>query len=271
MPFDPSPTAETLSPAAQSLALSVVVPVFNEAGNIAPLIDEIAAATRGLGACEIVCVDDGSTDGSAAEIAARRTIGPRLRLIRHVRNLGQSAALRTGILAARAPLVATLDGDGQNDPADIPDLVAALRDADDPDGVGMVGGVRTWRRDNWVRRLSSRIANGVRAALLRDGAVDTGCGLRLVRREAFLTLPYFDHLHRFLPAMVRTTGWGVLFVPVGHRPRRYGRSKYGVLDRLGAGLVDLFGVMWLQRRYRYFRHCARESYGPDPWADGEQQ
>jgi len=271
MPFDPSPAPRTFPAPAAGLALSVVVPVCNEAGNIGPLIDEIDAATKGLGACEIICVDDGSTDASAAEIAGRRAVLPHVRLIRHVRNLGQSAGMRTGILAARAALVVTLDGDGQNDPADIPALVAAFREAGNPESVGMVGGVRARRRDTMVRRISSRVANGVRSALLRDGATDTGCGLRLVRRDVFLMLPYFDHLHRFLPAMVRAAGWQVLFLPVGHRPRQHGSSKYGVLDRLVAGLIDLGGVMWLQRRYRYFPGCAVEKDGSDPRADGEKE
>ncbi len=218
-------------------AVSVVVPVHDEAGNVALLAAEIAAALAGR-TYEIVFVDDGSGDGTGAELARCRGI----RVLRHPRRLGQSAALLTGAIAAKAPLIVTLDGDGQNDPADIPALLARL------DGAGLVAGVRLVRHDSPPRRLASRIANGVRRAVLRDGASDTGCGLRAIRRDVLLALPRFDHMHRFLPALVLAAGHRVAYVNVGHRPRRAGRSKYGIWDRLWVGVVDVIGVAWLNRR-----------------------
>ncbi|MFQ5783894.1 MAG: glycosyltransferase family 2 protein [Alphaproteobacteria bacterium] len=232
------------------MALSVVVPVRDEAGNIAPLVHEICEALEGACAFEIVYVDDGSNDGTAAELADAMRAFPRLRGFRHAQGLGQSAALRSGILQAQGALIATLDGDGQNDPADIPRLLDAFRAAGAPPALGMVAGERSERQDNALRRLSSRIANRFRGFLLHDGAADTGCGIKLLRREAFLALPYFDHMHRFLPALMRREGYEILFVPVGHRPRLRGRSKYGVFNRLWVGIVDLIGVIWLQRRCR---------------------
>ncbi len=242
--------APELSPPALSVPeLSVVVPVHDEAANIAPLIAEIEAALGGRIAFEIVYVDDGSGDASADELARARRRHPRLKVLRHRAQWGQSAALGTGIAAARADWIATLDGDGQNDPADILPLVEARDRSGDPN-LRMIAGVRGKRRDSLFRRLSSRIANAVRRRVLRDATTDTGCGLKLFRREAYLALPAFDHMHRFLPALIKRSGGAVLEVPVGHRPRRAGASHYGMLNRTWIGLVDMLGVAWLQRRVK---------------------
>jgi dolichol-phosphate mannosyltransferase len=224
--------------------LSVVVPVKNEAENIAPLVAEIARALDSLVAYEIIYIDDGSTDATAAEILR---LGPKVRLLRHAESCGQSAAIRTGVRAARAAWVATLDGDGQNDPADLPQLWR-IASAAPPNPPLLIAGHRRNRRDTWSKRAASRIANRIRARLLGDDTPDTGCGLKLFPRALFLDLPDFDHMHRFLPALVLRAGGRVRSVPVNHRPRGRGVSKYGVLDRLGVGIVDLFGVLWLQRR-----------------------
>ncbi|HUA52008.1 MAG TPA: glycosyltransferase family 2 protein [Candidatus Sulfotelmatobacter sp.] len=226
------------------MELSVVVPVHNEADNVAPLIAEIAAALDGRLDYEIVYVDDGSVDGTVAALLALKATRPRLRVVRHQARCGQSAAIRTGVAAARAPWIATLDGDGQNDPADIPSLWTLRRDG----GAVMIAGERTKRRDSWSKRLSSRWANRIRASLLHDHTRDTGCGLKLFPRALFLELPYFDHMHRFLGALMIRQGAEVLSVPVNHRPRLKGASKYGFWDRLWVGISDLAGVMWLQRR-----------------------
>ncbi|MFO7275957.1 MAG: glycosyltransferase family 2 protein [Pseudomonadota bacterium] len=232
-----------------TLEISVVVPVCNEAENVGPLAREIAAALAGR-EFEILFVDDGSTDGTADAVRAAREQGiPQIRLLRHSFRSGQSAALTTGVRHARAEWVGTLDGDGQNDPADLPRLLAARDDPANAD-VRLIMGNRKTRRDTWFRRLQSRIANGVRSALLGDGTPDTGCGIKLLHRDTYLTLPYFDHMHRFLPALYQRAGTRVISIPVNHRPRTRGQSKYGMLDRLWVGIVDLFGVMWLKRRYR---------------------
>lgn len=235
--------------AATTPELSVVVPVHNESGNIETLISEIETALTGRIAFEIVYVDDGSSDGSAAELAEMRGRHGRLRVLRHHNRSGQSAALWTGVAGARAAWIATLDGDGQNDPADIPALVEA-RDRSAAADLVMVAGVRRKRRDNLVRRISSRVANGIRRRVLRDATTDTGCGLKLFRRDAYLALPFFDHMHRFLPALIRRAGGAVLEVPVNHRPRAAGTSHYGMWDRAWVGLVDMLGVAWLQRRMK---------------------
>ncbi len=225
--------------------LSLVIPVFDEQDNVQPLLDEVRAALDGRFNYEVIFVDDGSRDATLARLTALKADCPQLRVLHHPRNAGQSAALWSGLRAARASWVATLDGDGQNDPADIPALYEVARAADD---LWLVGGWRRQRRDNWLKRLSSRVANRVRAALLGDATPDTGCGLKLLRREAVLQLPRFDHMHRFLPALVLREGGGVRSVPVNHRPRARGASKYGLFNRLWIGIVDLFGVMWLRRR-----------------------
>jgi dolichol-phosphate mannosyltransferase len=226
-------------------AISVVVPVRNEAGNVAPLIAEIAAALQGR-AFEIVYVNDGSQDGSEDELRALMAQHFWLRQIRHAQSCGQSAAVRTGVNAARAPVVVTLDGDGQNDPAFIPALIAALEAGGTR--CGLVAGQRLGRKDTGFKKLQSRIANAVRNAVLKDGTRDTGCGLKAFRRDVFLALPYFDGLHRFLPALIRRDGWTIGYVDVVDRQRRHGISNYGFFDRLWIGILDLAGVWWLIRR-----------------------
>ncbi|MFM9835213.1 MAG: glycosyltransferase family 2 protein [Methylophilaceae bacterium] len=222
--------------------LSVVVPVRNEQDNVASLIAEINAALTMEH--EILYVDDGSTDSTYAALKALQKQYKQLRVIHHESSCGQSTAVRTGVKFAKYDWVATLDGDGQNDPADIPKLIDALTEE-----VVLVGGNRrASRRDTWVKRISSVIANGVRSRMLKDDTPDTGCGLKLFRRDAFLDLPYFDHMHRFLPALIKRQGGKILSVPVSHRNREHGKSNYGTLDRLLVGIVDLFGVSWLQRR-----------------------
>jgi dolichol-phosphate mannosyltransferase len=225
--------------------LSVVVPVRNEAENILPLVAEIETALADV-PHEVVYVDDGSDDATPARLAeARARYG--VRVVRHRFSCGQSAAVCTGVRAARGGWIATLDGDGQNDPADIP---AMLRAAQAQQGPALIAGHRTRRRDSRIKRVSSRIANRVRARLLGDATPDTGCGLKVFSRALFLQLPHFDHMHRFLPALVLRAGGRTVSLPVGHRPRTRGRSNYGTLDRLAVGIVDLFGVWWLQKRGR---------------------
>lgn len=231
--------------------ISVVIPFFNESGNVLSLAREVFDALAGQD-FELVMVDDASTDSTLAEMRqARAELGPAVRVVRHRRRSGQSTALLTGVRVARHPWVVSLDGDGQNDPADIARLLAQLRGSGpDPALRLVIGDRRAVRNDDWLRRLSSRVANGVRNALLHDGVPDTGCGLKLFSRDAFLALPYFDHMHRFLPALIRQGGGRVLSVGVGHRPRTRGQSKYGVANRLFVGIIDLFGVAWLGRRNR---------------------
>ena len=224
--------------------LSVVIPVCNEAGNLGPLVAEIERVLARRLRFEVIVVDDGSRDSTPEEANALAATRPWLRIESHDGNRGQSAAIRTGVASAGAPWVAVLDGDGQNDPADIPALLAALALSD----AAMVIGERRQRHDNWIRRCSSRIANGIRASLLHDGIRDTGCGLKVFYRDDFLALPAFDHMHRFLPALMLQRGGKVRSVRVNHRARRHGRSKYGLKNRLWVGVVDLLGVMWLERR-----------------------
>lgn len=221
--------------------ISVVIPVCNEVDNVGPLAREIVAALRDR-KFEIIFVDDGSTDGTAAAVRALRHDIPQVRLLSHSFRSGQSAAVCSGVRHARAEWIATLDGDGQNDPADIPKLYEARHSAE------LVMGNRTQRRDTWLRHAQSRVANGVRGRLLGDGTPDTGCGIKVMRREVFMDLPRFDHMHRFLPALFLRAGTRVVSVPVSHRPRERGASKYGLFDRLWVGIVDIFGVMWLRRR-----------------------
>ena len=228
--------------------LSIVVPVKNEALNVGPLVEEIERACAALQPFELVYVDDGSTDDTLGALAHARATRPWLRVVRHEASCGQSAAVRTGILAARGPVVVTLDGDGQNDPAFIPALVAALEAAGP--GVALAAGQRVGRRDGAYKKWQSRIANGVRGRVLRDGTRDTGCGLKAIRRDVYLSLPYFDALHRFMPALVKREGYGITHVDVVDRPRQAGRSNYGLFDRLWVGILDLAGVWWLVRRRR---------------------
>lgn len=229
-----------------AIAISVVVPVKDEAGNVGPLAREIAAALKGQ-SHEIIFVDDGSSDGTDRALSALKGEIPQLRVLRHARNLGQSRGIRSGVKAAQGDVIVTLDGDGQNDPADIPKLLDVLQA--DP-ALGMVSGIRVKRQDSASRRLASQLGNGFRNWLLGDGASDTGCGLKVFRRQAFLDLPYFDHIHRFLIALMLREGVGVTYVPVNHRPRLSGRSKYTNFGRLLVSVQDLLGVRWLQRRHR---------------------
>jgi len=231
--------------------IAVVVPVKNEADNIAPLIAEIEAALTGRLEFEIVYVDDGSDDATPSVLRQAQAANPRLRVVRHRASCGQSQAIATGIRQARAPLIATLDGDGQNDPADIPALVERWKLApEDERAKLMIAGWRANRRDTASRRVASKLANAIRAGLLGDDTPDTGCGTKLFPRELFLDLPRFDHMHRFLPALVLRAGGRVLSVKVNHRPRQRGASNYSNLRRALVGVPDLLGVMWLMRRSR---------------------
>jgi glycosyltransferase involved in cell wall biosynthesis len=233
----------------EAIEFSVIVPVRDEAGAAPDLAREIAAVLDGR-SYEMIFVDDASRDDTRAELAALKGDLPALRLIGHRHNAGQSRAVRTGVLAARAPIVGTLDGDGQNDPADLPRLLARLTRHDAPHNLGMVGGRRGKRQDSWSKRVASRIANDIRRAALKDGADDSGSGVKVFKREAFLRLPYFDHMHRFMPALMLREGYAVEFLEVNHRQRSAGRSKYTNLGRLAANMTDLFGVMWLRSRAR---------------------
>ncbi len=230
--------------------ISVVVPVHNEAPNIPPLVEAISLALRGI-EHEIIYVDDGSSDASPAVLAELAARLPSLIRVRHRQSCGQSAAVITGVKTARGDFIATLDGDGQNDPADIPAMLEAALAAEAKGARPvLIAGHRITRRDSEAKRWGSRIANAVRGYLLQDGTPDTGCGLKLFRRTAFLELPHFDHLHRFLPALFIRAGGHVVSVPVRHHPRAHGASHYGTWDRLKVGIVDLFGVAWLQRRWK---------------------
>ena len=232
------------------MKLSIVVPVHNENENLRPLIEEIESAVMGLGEHEIVYVDDGSSDDTLSRLVALKASFPALRVLRHIRCCGQSTALRTGIKVAKGQVIVTLDGDGQNDPANIPAMLEAWRELKHADqGRGaLIAGYRRNRKDTGWRKFSSRFANRIRAALLGDATPDTGCGLKLFDRSLFLELPYFDHMHRFLPALAQRAGAKVISVEVNHRPRTLGVSKYGTWHRLWVGIWDLMGVMWLQRR-----------------------
>jgi dolichol-phosphate mannosyltransferase len=238
------------------ILLSVVIPVYNEADNVLPLLAEIRAALIAIGDHEIIFVDDCSDDGTvgrlASETAETAPAGSAasepvsaVRVVRHTSRSGQSAAVRTGARAARGIWIATLDGDGQNDPADIPKLLERAWESGGPE---LVGGLRRKRRDVWSKRVATKIANGLRQSVLKDGCVDTGCGIKVFRRDAFLGLPFFGAMHRFLPALFQIHGYRVDYVEVNHRPRQRGVSKYGNLGRAAIGIVDLLGVLWLKRR-----------------------
>jgi glycosyltransferase involved in cell wall biosynthesis len=228
------------------IAVSIVVPVRNEANNIAPLIAEITAALEGRWLYEIIYVNDGSTDATAERLLAAMKQRSNLRQIRHEKSAGQSAAVRSGVRAARGAIVATIDGDGQNNPAFLPALISAVESGGER--IGLAAGQRIGRKDTGFKKFQSRIANAVRNAILRDGTRDTGCGLKAFRRDVFLALPYFDGLHRFLPALVRREGYEIAYVDVIDRPRHSGVSNYGFFDRLWIGIMDLAGVWWLIRR-----------------------
>ena len=231
---------------ATETAVSIVVPVRNEAENVAPLIAEIAAALDGRWPYEIIYVNDGSTDATGERLASAMKSRSNLRQLRHATSAGQSAAVRSGVRAARGAIVATLDGDGQNNPVFLPALIAAIEEGGEH--VGLAAGLRVGRKDTGFKKLQSRIANSVRSAILHDGTRDTGCGLKAFRREVFLALPYFDGLHRFLPALVRREGYDIAYVDVIDRPRHSGVSNYGFFDRLWIGIMDVAGVWWLIRR-----------------------
>jgi dolichol-phosphate mannosyltransferase len=235
--------------------LSIIVPARNEAGNLPYLIAEIEAALAAHAPYEIIVVDDGSSDGSFELLQSLAVGKPHLRPLRHARSGGQSAAIHTGVSAANSAIICMLDGDGQNPPAELPKLVAPLL-ADTTGALGLVAGQRVGRQDTWSKKLASRLANGIRSALLRDGTRDTGCGLKAFRRDAYLALPYFNHMHRYLPALFKRDGWTVTLVDVGHRQRGSGRSNYSNLQRALVGAVDLFGVMWLIRRRKRVRPTA---------------
>jgi dolichol-phosphate mannosyltransferase len=242
---------------------SVVAPMLNEAGAVEPLAREIAAACTPIGPFEAIFVDDGSTDGTDRQIAAMQVEFHWLRAVHHARPCGQSAALRSGIIAARAPVICTIDGDGQNPPAEIPKLVAPLLERQPRPSLGLVAGQRLGRQDNASKKLASRLANRLRAALLRDDTSDTGCGLKAFPRAIFLALPFFDHMHRYLPALVRREGLDIALVDVAHRARRTGASKYTIAGRALAGAQDLLGVWWLMRRRRLAYITRREATDRD--------
>lgn len=230
-------------------SLSVVIPLLNERDNIGPLVDEVRNVLRGYVHFEIICVDDGSDDGTHEVLAALKSQVPRLRVMTHARRCGQSTAIRTGVRSARYDWIVTLDGDGQNVPADILRLIDTLEGADP--GTKLLAGWRVDRNDQASKRLASRWANRIRNAILHDATPDTGCGIKLFERAAFLDLPYFDHMHRYLPALMQRAGWRTISVPVSHRPRTSGASKYNNLHRALVGIRDLMGVSWLiQRSHR---------------------
>lgn len=232
--------------------LSIVIPARNEADNIVGLVEDIDHALADHAPFEIIVVDDGSTDDQVARLQARSLTMPHLRVVRHDRSGGQSAAVHSGVHAARAPIICTLDGDGQNPPEELPKLAAPLL-GDTTGKIGLVAGQRVGRQDTWSKKWASKFANGLRGWLLQDGTRDTGCGLKAFRRDAFLDMPYFDHMHRYLPALFSRNGWQVVHVDVSHRPRGAGRSNYSNLQRGLVGIIDMAGVAWLLRRRKKAR------------------
>ncbi|TDK41363.1 glycosyltransferase family 2 protein [Antarcticimicrobium luteum] len=235
------------------MQLSIVIPMHNEAENVSALVREIDSACAGLPDKELILVDDGSSDDTAKLIRALQDEFPWLRLVQHPRAGGQSAAVHSGVLAARGQVICTLDGDMQNPPSEIPKLVAPLLAADAPDDLGLVAGQRVKRQDTWSKKIASKLANGLRAWMLNDHTRDTGCGLKAFRRDAFLRLPFFNHMHRYLPALFARDGWQVAHVDVSHRERGGGTSKYNNLQRALVGIYDLIGVAWLIRRAKTVR------------------
>jgi dolichol-phosphate mannosyltransferase len=244
---------------------SIVVPVRNEVENITPLLTELRQTLAGLssfGLFEIIYVDDGSVDATQDVLKSVSENYPELVILCHNVAYGQSAAIRTGVMAARAPLIITIDGDGQNDPADIPKILDAYIKSQDRENL-MVTGHRVQRRDVWVKRISSRIANLVRSILLGDATPDTGCGLKIISRKAFLSMPAFNHMHRFLPALMIGQGGHVVSIKVNHRPRERGKSNYGVIDRLFVGIIDLLGVLWLKHRALKINYVSEKELNKD--------
>ncbi|MEO1331266.1 MAG: glycosyltransferase family 2 protein [Pseudomonadota bacterium] len=255
----PTPAASAADPAV--VRVSIVAPMKNEAANVKSLADEIAAHCGPLAPFEAIFVDDGSDDETANAIDRAQLEHPWLRRVSHAQSCGQSAAVRTGVEQARAPIVLTLDGDGQNPPSELPKIARPL--LEDAEGrLGLVAGQRVARQDTWSKRAASRFANGLRARILKDDTRDTGCGLKAFRRDAFLALPFFDHLHRYLPALFKREGWGIAHVDVAHRAREHGRSKYTNLGRAIVGVTDLAGVWWLLRR-RKLPRIASSSEAPN--------
>ncbi|MBK1634171.1 glycosyltransferase family 2 protein [Rhodovulum adriaticum] len=234
-------------------AVSVVIPAHDEEANLPPLVNRVREALSDLAAYEIILVDDGSGDRTRAVALELAATMPELRVIAHDQAGGQSAAVHSGVQAARGALIATLDGDLQNPPENLPALLAPLLDPNAPADLGLVAGQRVGRRDTLSKRLASRFANGLRARVLRDATRDTGCGLKAYRRSAYLALPFFNHQHRYLPALFARDGWQVMHVDVTHAPREAGRSKYSNLQRAMVGIVDLAGVWWLIRRRKTAR------------------
>lgn len=230
------------------MKISVVVPVHNESENVEQLIAEIHQALHPLDTYEMLFVDDGSQDDTLVKLHNAMREYPSLRVLHHQHSCGQSRAVHTGVSAAKFEWIATLDGDGQNDPADLPTILKVIAEQNS-EKLWMVAGFRHQRNDSDWRRFSSKFANGIRGSILRDDTPDSGCGLKVFRRERFLTLPYFDHMHRFLPALIQMSGGEVISVKVNHRSRHHGQSKYGTWDRLKAGIIDLLGVMWLRKRH----------------------
>jgi dolichol-phosphate mannosyltransferase len=243
----------SVADASEKVEISVLVPVMNEAGNIRPLMNEIAAVFAGR-SFEILYINDGSTDNTAKELAEAGAAIPQLRILNHENRSGQSAALRSGLFASRGDIIAVLDGDGQNIPADFAQIEKALIGA--RPALGMAGGVRTRRQDSWIKLRASHCAKWIRASLLGDSHPDSGCGIKMVDRDIFLKLPYFNHMHRFMPVLVRREGGVVLPVAVGHRARERGISKYGVIDRLVVGITDILGVIWLMKRSAHPGHVS---------------
>lgn len=234
------------------MRVSVVIPAYDEEGNIGRLVEETFDALTEAMLGEVIVVDDCSTDGTREEVGAlKRKYRKKLRLVRHLSNAGQSASLRSGILAAKFDIIAQMDGDGQNDPRDIPALLLKLAEPGDKQGVALVGGVRTKRRDSGSKRLASRAANWIRDRVLKDDCPDTGCGIKVYWRDAFLRLPFFTSIHRYLPALFQTYGYRTEYVPVNDRPRMAGVSKYNNFNRALIGLYDLFGVTWLRKRTKH--------------------
>jgi dolichol-phosphate mannosyltransferase len=241
-----------------NIAISILIPARNEAENLPALLTEITTALSGRNDYEIVVVDDGSSDETFSVLRSAQDKGMSvLRILRHSRSLGQSTCIYRAAQRAKGVWLVTLDGDGQNDPADIPGLLRLVEGSEgDNEGIKLIAGHRVTRRDSWIKRISSRIANAIRSRILQDDTPDTGCGLKVMARDSFLQLPYFDHMHRFIPALMQRHGFRKLVAPVNHRPRRGGQSNYGTIDRALVGIVDLFGVSWLLRRTRF--HCKTE-------------